>query len=154
MLIYGVELDDCLVMEIGKFAILWNCFEQSHCGYNCNPKRIKSVASYISINQGTQQELAGVFRERSNWFGQTISEYVEYSLHPPNSNGSTEDDRALMVDFIEQTGDNYNQIAGCLLTINRIRNNLVHGTKMIKSLNNQFSLFQAVNAVLESIGNK
>ena len=50
---------------------------------------------------------------------------------------------------MEQKGDNLN--SGCLLAIYRIRNNLMHGLKMVEQLNDQFELFQAVNDVLESI---
>ena len=31
MVIKGNRLDDQLVMEIGKFSILWNCFERFQC---------------------------------------------------------------------------------------------------------------------------
>lgn len=50
---------------------------------------------------------------------------------------------------MDQTGDDLN--CGCLLVIYRIRNNLMHGLKMVEELNNQLKLFKAVNGVLESI---
>ena len=50
---------------------------------------------------------------------------------------------------MEQKGTDLN--SGCLLVIYRIRNNLMHGLKMVEELNGQFELFQAVNGVLESI---
>ena len=40
---------------------------------------------------------------------------------------------------------------GCLLVIHRLRNNLMHGLKLIEELNEQLTLFQAANEVLESI---
>lgn len=54
-----------------------------------------------------------------------------------------------MQNFMDQTGDDLN--CGCLLVIYRIRNNLMHGLKMVEELNNQLKLFKAVNGVLESI---
>ena len=152
MQIYGHELKDSLVMEIGKFTILWNCFERDDCHYNCNPKTIESVAPSILIDQEKRRELANVFQERSKLFKQITHEYVESGLNPENSKGSKDIDKEYMVEFIEQNGEH--QTAGCLLAINRIRNNLVHGLKLITELNGQFRLFQAVNAVLESMSRK
>ena len=152
MLIDGYELDDRLVMEIGKFTILWNCFERDYCHNDCNPNVINSIAPTILIDQEKQQELAIAFKERRGLFNQITREYVESGLNPENSKGSKDIDKEYMVEFIEQNGEH--QTAGCLLAINRIRNNLVHGLKLITELNGQFRLFQAVNAVLESMSRK
>ena len=149
MKIKDFELDDRLVVEVGKFAILWNCFERFRCNNSCNPVKIKSIAPSIQIASDKQTELARVLNERRGWFGQIISDYVATGLHPSNAHESTEEDKALMREFMEQAGTNLN--CGCLLVIYRIRNNLMHGMKRAEELNGQFELFQAVNGVLESI---
>lgn len=51
MKIKGENLDYNLVVEIGKFAILWNCFERFQCNNFCNPKKIKEVYSLVSIDK-------------------------------------------------------------------------------------------------------
>lgn len=56
----------------------------------------------------------------------------------------------IMCQFIEQTGDELTR--GCFLVIHRIRNNLMHGIKLLEELDGQIELFRAANAVLESIG--
>lgn len=143
------ELDDRVVVEIGKFAILWNCFERFHCSNRCNPAKIKSIAPTIQVAPDKQAELVRVLNERRRWFGQIISDYVATGLHPGNARKSDEEDNAMMREFMEQKGTDLN--SGCLLVIYRIRNNLMHGMKMVEELNGQFERFQAVNGVLESI---
>lgn len=149
MLIKEYEIDDELVVELGKFAILWNSFERFQCSNRCSPTTIKSVAPTIQIDYEKQAALAKVLNMRRDWFGQVIPEYVETGLHPGNSRKSSDIDNKLMCGFMAQKGDDLN--AGCLLVIHRIRNNLMHGLKMVEQINDQLELFQAVNGVLESI---
>ena len=78
-----------------------------------------------------------------------ITEYVQQSLSPTGARQPQEDDKRLMEEFLKQSGDDLT--CGCLLTIYRIRNNLMHGLKQIEDLNTQLDLFKAVNEVLESV---
>lgn len=149
MIVKENQLNDLLVMEIGKFSILWNCFERFQCDNSCNPGKIKTVASLISIDKEKQGVLAAVLNKRRTWFGQVIPEYVETGLYPGNARQNQAEDRLLMEKFMEQSDKD--QRCGCLLVIYRIRNNLMHGLKCIEQLNDQLELFQAVNGVLESV---
>ena len=47
MKIRDFELKDQTVLEIGKFAILWNWFEKEFCHNECNYKELKKVAPYV-----------------------------------------------------------------------------------------------------------
>ena len=78
-----------------------------------------------------------------------ISEYVQQSLSPAGARQPQEADKRFMEEFLKQSGDDLT--CGCLLTIYRIRNNLMHGLKQIEDLNTQLDLFKAVNEVLESV---
>ena len=149
MLIKQHILDDELVVEVGKFAILWNCFERFHCDNLCNPNKIKAVYQNLKIDQDKQAALAKALNVRRSWFGQIIPEYVETGLYPGNARQNQEADRQLMEKFMEQKEPDLR--CGCLLVIYRIRNNLMHGLKCIEQLNDQIELFKAVNGVLESI---
>ena len=148
MTIKGFELMDATVMEIGKFSILWNRFEHDWCSNNCNPAKIKAIANIIQLSTEAQAQLAQVINKRRHWFDQLEMDYIRDSLHPEHARGSTEDDMELMRKFLAQSGT---EPCGCLLVVNRIRNNLMHGIKMIEELDGQIELFQAANAVLESI---
>lgn len=150
MLIKGYDLQEATVLEIGRFAILWNCFERSQCDNNCYPKVIQSIAKTIRIDNEKQAHLAEVLNKRRHWFGQLEMDYVRDSLHPGNAKGSTEEDMVAMRQFMKQDGDNLTR--GCLMVLYRIRNNLMHGLKHLEELDGQIELFRAASAVLESIG--
>lgn len=55
----------------------------------------------------------------------------------------------VMKQFITQSGNELTR--GCLLVLYRIRNNLMHGMKLLERLDGQIELFRAATAVLESI---
>lgn len=150
MLIKDCNLREETVLEIGKFSILWNCFEHDWCKNNCNPVKIKDIASTVPVSQKAQARLAAVLNERRIWFNQFEIDYVRESLHPVNARASTEEDMQIMKLFLEQTGDDLT--CGCLLVLYRIRNNLMHGMKLLEELDGQIELFRAVNNVLESLG--
>lgn len=150
MLIQGCDLQEATVLEIGKFSILWNCFERYWCDNNCNPRKIKSIANAVPVDAEKQAHLAKVLNERRHWFGQLEMDYVRDSLHPGNARSSSEEDMVIMREFMKQDGDNLT--CGCLLVLCRIRNNLMHGMKHLEELDGQIELFRAANAVLESIG--
>ncbi len=149
MLIKGFALRDETVLEVGKFAILWNWFERSWCNYDCNSSTIKSIAKIIPIDVEKRDCLATILNERRHLFQQLTTDYVEISLHPPQARLSRIEDREVMRQFIDQTGDD--QTRGCLLVLWRIRNNLMHGIKLLEELDGQYKLFCAATAVLESI---
>lgn len=129
MLIKESELSDELVVKIGKFAILWNCFEDLYCDNDCSVKKIKKIAPRLSVDKIKQAELATVLNKRRDWFGPIISEYVKTGLYPENARQNSSEDKKLMEQFLEQ-GDG-DLRCGCLLSIYRIRNNLMHGLKKI-----------------------
>lgn len=150
MLIKGYSLQEETIFEIGEFAILWNLFEHTWCNNNCNPTKIKNIANSISIDIEKRIQFSNVLNKRRLWFDQLELDYVKESLHPSNARTSSEEDMEIMCQFIEQTGDELTR--GCFLVIHRIRNNLMHGIKLLEELDGQIELFRAANAVLESIG--
>lgn len=150
MLIKGYDLQNETVLEIGKFSILWNCFEHNWCGNNCNSDKIKSIVKSLQFDMEKQAQFADVLNKRRNWFGQLETDYVRDSLHPSNARASTEDDMQIMLQFLAQEGDDL--LCGCLLVIYRIRNNLMHGIKLLEELDGQIELFRAANDILENIG--
>ncbi len=151
MIVNGYDLNNELIFEIGRFSILWNLFERFQCDNNCNSRAIKDVCSCIGCDDTKQSKLAQVLNERCRLFCQDISNYVDESLHPGNSRQSSQEDKEIMQNYLKQEGDEL--LRGCLLVIYRIRNNLMHGMKCVEELNNQLTLFKAVNEVLESINN-
>lgn len=149
MKIRNYNLDDELIIEIGRFSVLWNCFERFQCNNSCNPNSIKAICAKISIEKDKEVALATVLNKRRSFYNMIISEYVQQGLSPTGARQPQEDDKRFMEEFLKQSGDDLT--CGCLLTIYRIRNNLMHGLKQIEDLNTQLDLFLAVNEVLESV---
>ena len=149
MQVKGYDIKDDIVLEIGRFSILWNWFEHFWCDNNCCSEKIKKIAKTIRVDLDKQAYFAKVLNQRRHWFGQLVMDYVTTSLHPENARASSEDDITIMRQFMEQTGDSLTR--GCLLIIYRIRNNLMHGMKTFEELNGQIELFRSANEVLESM---
>lgn len=85
MNIKGQELTNEIIMEIGRFAILWNCFEREIFNNNCSSEKIKNNYENISISKEAQYKLANVLKKRSKEVGQFIPDYVNNGLHPSNA---------------------------------------------------------------------
>ena len=149
MKIKNYNLNDELILEIGKFSVLWNCFERFQCTNSCNPNSIRAICAKISIEKDKEVVLATVLNKRRSFYNMIIHEYVQQGLSPIGARQPQEDDKRLMEEFLKQSGDDLT--CGCLLTIYRIRNNLMHGLKQIEDLDTQLDLFKAVNEVLESV---
>lgn len=149
MKIKNYNLDDELILEIGKFSVLWNCFERFQCSNSCSPNKIKTICANISIEKDKEGVLATVLNKRRSFYNMIIPEYVQQGLSSIGARQPQEEDKRLMEEFLEQSVDDLT--CGCLLTIYRIRNNLMHGLKQIEDLNTQLDLFKAVNEVLESV---
>jgi len=149
MQIKNFILNDELILELGKFTVLWNLFEKEYCRNNCTPAAIERIGNQLVINETKRKELYKVINFRRVWFLETAEQYARISLHPGNARMSREHYIDYIRDFIEYKGNDLN--IGCLLVIHRIRNNLMHGLKIAEQLNDQLDLFKAVNGVLESI---
>ena len=150
MKIAEYEIKDRVVTEIGKFAILWNCFERTFCNNNCSPSVIIRISNDIVIDNEKKQTLVDVIKRRQYLlYDDDVNNYVNDGLHPENARQSDEEIKQYMLDFIDQSSRDTK--IGCLLVIHRIRNNLMHGLKIPENLIGQYELFKAVNGVLESV---
>ena len=58
MRIKDFTLQDKTVLEIGKFAILWNLFEKTYCNNNCSPSVLKEIAPRLEIDTDAMKRLA------------------------------------------------------------------------------------------------
>ena len=152
MQIKDFVLNDETVLEIGKFTILWNLFEKKYCNNNCSPRVLKRIAPKITIDSDAMKSLSVVLNARRIWLNMLIPEYTQLSLHPKNAKASSEEDIKCMEQFLKMEGEEL--VLGSLLIIHRIRNNMMHGLKTAKLLDDQIELFKAVNLVIENIEKK
>lgn len=149
MKVKNYVLDENLIIELGKFTILWNYFEKYFCDYNCSSSKLKKIYQRIDLNKEKMCNFAKTLNNRRNYFNMLITDYVNEGLFPPGSRNSSDKDKQIMKEFLKQ--ENHSSKLGCLLIILRIRNNMMHGLKQIEDLNEQYDLFVSVNEVLESI---
>ena len=147
MLIKGYDLNNELIVEIGKFAVLWNLFEANYFEYKCTPKRIMEMCDYKSVCIEKQESLAKALNDRREWLEQLYADFIVSGLYSDDRH-PTEDEIKHIKAFLKQEG---NTICGCLLCVSRIRNNMMHGLKDVEKLNDQIEIFKAANGVLESL---
>jgi len=139
------------VLEVGKFAILWNIFEHIKFGEDCRLDDIKNLESELMKLNREQPfvKLATTLRMRAKEQGFTIEEYVETQLFKKGHKPKDSSIIPLTIEFINSPRKN-NQV-GAMYAIYRIRNNMFHGTKAPYALDNQIELFEDANKVLESV---
>lgn len=142
-------LNEETVFEIGKFTILWNMFECLYCDTHCTIPRIKQIAKKIDINPDLRKQLAEVLTS-PDVYEEDIR--VIKLLYPEKAQEKvSEYDETSITSFYKQQGDDPVLTEGCLLTIRRIRNNMMHGLKSIAYLDVQIELFRTANAILDDI---
>lgn len=151
MIIAKQKIKSSIVNEIGKFAILWSCFERYCCNNHCNSSILKNKSELISISDEKAKILHDTLKKRMEINNNNTNDYIQCGLYPKGSNQHSKDDELYMEQFINDSDKPNDNIIGCLLVIQRIRNNMMHGLKDIHGLEEQIDLFQAVNGVLENI---
>ena len=157
-----VWMNNETILEVGKFAILWNVFEEWRCKCNCSHEKIKEVVDdvmRIRAIVGKREEedafinFATELAKRAKKLEISVEECVRTKLYPTDdkrakiSKIGQEVYMAKVIEFINSGGKN--ALDGALLAIWRIRNNMFHGLKGHSVLDEQIELFRAMNAVLE-----
>lgn len=150
MKIKGCELGDNVVTEIGKFTILWAEFEKRFCDNNCNSNAIWKFANSYIVDDNELKEFSQQIHGRIEFYKiDDVDYYVQHKLIPDKAHDIPEADKKAIKDFMALQGGNV--LAGAMLAIYRIRNNLLHGLKIISELKDQLKLFKSMNAILKSI---
>lgn len=141
-----------IVLEIGKFTILWAEFEKKYCYNNCNSASIWDFSNRYYIERNILKDFAEKLKGRVDYHGVDEFIYVKYNLVPEGARTPSTPDLNTIQDFLNFNGENL--VAGAFLVIYRIRNNLLHGLKVLSELNGQLELFKSMNKVLENIRRK
>jgi hypothetical protein len=156
-----VWMNNETILEVGKFAILWNVFEEWRCKCNCSHEKIKEVVDDVMriraiVGKRGEEDafinFAAELADRAKKTSGSVESYVKTKLYPDDERARiTKKERdgfmATVINFINSGGKN--ALDGALLAIWRIRNNMFHGLKGHSVLDEQIELFRAMNAVLE-----
>ena len=143
--IAGYNFRQNTVEEVGKFAILWNKFEKDKCNNHCSTGKLRKISIFAPSEHF--QNLARTLKHRSELLGLRYDAYVRRGLSM--GHGLNSEDMDLILAFMNSDGKD--NLAGGLLAIYRIRNNMFHGLKEWTDLDNQIELFEAMNNVLEEM---
>ena len=146
VVVNGHIFEQDTVIEIGKFAILWNLFENNKCGNDCQPSTLIEIGNRQDISEAFRL-FASALKNRAELFNMDNSGYVQN--HLSMGRGLTSEQKELVVSFMNSEG--MNNAAGGLLAMYRIRNNMFHGLKEWSDLDSQIELFASMNKVLEEI---
>ena len=149
-----ININNETILEIGKFAILWNVFENTKCSYNCTCAKIIDMEKSIEhLDKEPFERFATELKSRAIKIGRNIETYVNKNVYPSNGARITQTDKTnyipAVIDFIDSDGKK--KLAGAFLAIYRIRNNMFHGLKGYSELDDQIDLFKAMNAILEEV---
>lgn len=150
--ILNSDLDRQTIEELGKFSILWGCFEKQYCSNNCNFGNLKKAVQAVKEVEIHTSLLQSALQMRINEIGiADTGEYFKEGLFPEGAHVPKNKDTIVnaMVSFFSEG----KSLFGCFLCMYRIRNNLMHGLKCVQELNLQYKLFQACNAILEDVLN-
>lgn len=146
VIINGHNFKRNTVIEIGKFVILWNLFENNNCRNDCQPEILVEIGNGQETSEAFQL-FARALKNRAELFDVDDFEYVRN--HLAMGRGLTPQQRKLVFAFMNSGG--MGSVAGGLLAFYRIRNNMFHGLKEWSDLDNQIELFLSMNKVLEEI---
>lgn len=148
------DVDEEVVMEIGKFAILWNLYESTYYQYNCNKKDMGEMCKhYFDCDKELQLKLRDELIKWADAHNRELINIVTNGLFSEQTVPAKKWEKKYIKKFLTQdeTATDSAKLYGCLLTIYRIRNNFMHGLKDIATLKNQLDLFKAVNSILEAL---
>lgn len=176
MVIRGFEYSEELLIELGRFVVLWNKFENEFFNCDCKRKKIINIDSEIIIKSKEINEFRQVLLKRLSGYRKDILGIIQYDIYrykteeeigffknindsfvkesfwedvqiEKNTKSITED-VSYIYNFLSNNGD---EVVGCVMTMYRIRNNLMHGVKESYNLENQIDIFKTMNNVLDSL---
>lgn len=149
MNIYGYEIANEVVAEVGKFTILWNLFEDRFLS-NMTLWNICRTITY-DHNYGEDMRL---FMVAQSHFYENLDSFIDHFVFTNRAIYQASDNQRRVIraflnnDLSVSATDRF---YGCMILIKRFRNNLMHGIKSPECLIDQLIVFQDINGLLESL---
>lgn len=150
--VYGyAELDDADRQAIHEFSLLWPAFEGTLLGTDAKPGNLIQIAFALRdagrLDMARFAEPLAYFRDRYWRDGDFTPEYN--GLHTGKYNPAN---RKLVIDALSSHPQlPEDTLAGLLLVVYRLRNNLFHGVKWAYGIRGQRSNFLQACAVLMAV---
>ena len=142
------------IEAVGVFTILWCQFEQYKFNTNASTPKIREYANTfdLSVDLKALVLALAVKRESNIYLGTSDPERLRDRIYSAENRGKAEDVQAVL-DFLDGFSKQLN-FTGCLLYIQRIRNNLFHGLKDIYTLDRQRKMINAISELIYYLLNK
>lgn len=139
---FGINLNEEDLLEIKDFAFIWNVFESRICDKYFSIEKVEDAMQTIDFKADEFQPHLDYFKHR----------YMENNISNDKFiflrfNRSDREDfvRAILLDEITNTKS---IILGMIIIVYRFRNNLFHGNKDIRAINEQQENFTNANSLL------
>lgn len=136
------------IKPVQDFALIWNLFERIVCGRFAQPKKIVEAVDFTNgtgcLDVARYSKFLAYFRNRYQPKNGGY-EHIWKGLSPTDHNKNI---WPLILGALQGTGSDADNVKGLLFIAYRIRNNLFHGQKEIRTLNQQAELFLNVNEMI------
>lgn len=136
------------IKPVQDFALIWNLFESVVCGKFATVDKVKNAVEVVArqgcLDATPYEKFLEYFRNR---YGPRDGDYAHIwkGLSPTNHNKNS---WPIILGTLTGQNNEVDNVKGLLLIAYRIRNNLFHGHKEIRTLNAQAELFVQVNELI------
>jgi hypothetical protein len=139
---FGVALNEGSLNEIKDFSLIWNVFENTVCNNNFRIDRVETWIAARGFNLTSFTSHLQYFQNRYISNGQPNQRFSALHFRP-----NDRADFVLRVLLSELTSTNETLLA-LVIIIYRFRNNLFHGLKDIRVIDEQRTNFENANSFL------
>lgn len=146
-----------MIMELGRFSILWANFEWKYCETKCDEtKIIQFIKDYKNIyNENDELKFFSknfISALKKYFINKSLSINKETIKNQLYSKGYQPQQEVMdVLTKNENIIDEKTLFEGTFLICYRLRNNMFHGLKDLSEINNQLELFQKVNQLLNHV---
>lgn len=139
---YGTAFDEADLASIKDFSLIWNVFESKVCGNHFSISRLQQNLADRNLDINIFQIHLNYFRNRYVFHGAITPRFIFLHFRAG-------DRRQLVEDVMLGNNNTTNDIIlAIIIIVYRFRNNLFHGLKNIKHINQQRENFETANDFL------
>lgn len=144
-----IGASDQIILELGKFSLLWNAFERILFKQECSINKIKNYQHYDKINN--EKYYLNLLNELLTYFNKKKTEitkdFIKQKLYSNNRN-----EYQIEVENVLKNDSHGKELQiGTILILFRLRNNMFHGLKDCFNINHQYQLFVSANSLLNYV---
>lgn len=149
LLVERYGLNEGILISIGQFSILWCQFEQYFFDSDAKQWKIIKWAENYPVDEVLLACCENVRSSSSTYLCDTGMLTITNRIYSESNQGN-EETQKFIYNFLNRI-DPETTLKGCMLYIQRIRDNLFHGLKAVYSLNDQKYMFDTINKFLNYI---